>query len=215
MNNAQEDVWAAEKIQLEKFWSEIFNYTINWEDYILPPKTEAFPHLNIRPASFSVQELFDGINNAKNNEGKSRLKPRVIPCMMGIQGSAEKLMSIVTFQEHLNVNGNYAWADRGTQEPDECHQGKSYDDAMAAGIQFLGQVEYWLSSAQYEFVTGNLYDAIGNTYLSNSVIEHFMFTYKAVLFGVSFNGLQCSTGTTFTDECFDIHGIREAVFGKS
>lgn len=151
-----EEPWAEEKTFLEKFWKVVFNYTINWDDFVLPAKTVEFPHLNIMPDGFTAEQIYSGIVNCKDFTFKKRSK------------YYEDIDKAIKNAKEVQVHGtgNYAWADRGTAEPDACHLGKSYDDAIAAKFPFLGPVEYLLSCAEFEFRTGKVYDVKGVTYLS-------------------------------------------------
>lgn len=155
------DEWADEKISLEKFWKTVFQYTINWEDFELPIKTTEFPHLNIRPAGFTAEQMYSSIVNSKKDDGKTSRFTKRSKYYSNIDDAIKNAKAV-----QPRPNGNYAWADRGSDEPDTCHLGKSYDDAITAKITFEGPVEYMLSGAEFEFRTGKVYDIKGITYLS-------------------------------------------------
>lgn len=162
-NKNVEDEWVEEKVWLEKFWKTVFNYTINWENFILPQKTLELPHLNILPAGFTGEQVYLGITTCKTDNGsKLRFKKR----SKFYSDIDQAIKNAEAVQAHSNQNGNYAWADTGSPEPDTKHRNKSYDMAISEGFPFLGPVEYLLSCAEFEFRTGNVYDVKGLARLS-------------------------------------------------
>jgi hypothetical protein len=192
------DEWAEEKAWLENFWKTVFNYTINWNDFTLPAKTAEFPHLNIMPTGFTAEQIYSGIMNCKNFAFKKRSKY--------YSDIDEAIKNAKAVQVH--ATGNYAWADRGTAEPDACHLGKSYDDAIEAKILFLGPIEYLLSCAEFELRTGKVYDVKGLTRLS--VLD----ADGNAMYGSWSGGFGSRLSNGIRDDRSADHGPREAVFAS-
>jgi|GEM_PF-2353039 len=150
------DPWKIQKAQLEKFWLTVFSYTINWNDFKLPEYSDRYPHLNIVPAEFTAEQIYDGIAECTTFKFKKRKK-----YIDDIDKALRKARLVQS-----RPTGNYAFADGGTAEPDTEHLNKSYNDSIKAGLIFMGPVEYLLSCAHFEFVTGEVYDFKGATRLS-------------------------------------------------
>ncbi len=192
------DPWTEEKVWLENFWKIVFDYTINWDDFVLPPKTEEFPHLCIQPAGFTAEQIYSGIVNCKSFTFTKRSKY--------YSNIDEVIKNAKAVQEHPNNNGNYAWADTGTPEPDTKHRNKSYVMAIAEEFPFLGPVQYLLSCAEFEFRTGMVYDVIGTTYLS-------VLVSKGYAMRGSWYDIDCSTVNSGSCSGHGpAYGPREAVF---
>jgi len=152
-----EDPWASEKTRLEKFWLTVYGYTINWNDFILPEWTPERPRLEIDPKdAFTAEQLYNGIVGCKVFPFKKRSKY--------VGNLDEALANARTVQPR--PKGNYAFAHAGGDEPDSAHLGKSYDDAISAGLIFMGPREYLIACARNEFENGKVYDIKGITKLS-------------------------------------------------
>ncbi|MBP6925936.1 MAG: hypothetical protein KBC22_02685 [Candidatus Pacebacteria bacterium] len=154
--NIEIDPWSTQKANLERFWLTVFNYQINWSDYVLPEYSDRYSHLNIRPTGFTAEQIYAGIKNCTKFTFKKRTK-----YMDNIDKALREAKAVQS-----RPTGNYAWADGGTAEPDQEHLNKSYDDSINANLIFMGPVEYLLSCALYEFLTGKVYDIKGATRLS-------------------------------------------------
>lgn len=151
------DPWATQKANLERFWKVLFpEYTINWDDFVLPEYSDRYPHLNIMPAGFTAEQIYAGITTCTKFSFKQRTK---------YYDDIDKALRDAKFVQSRPI-GNYAWADGGTDEPDQEHLNKSYDDSINAGLIFMGPIEYILSCAFKEFLTGKVYDVKGATRLS-------------------------------------------------
>jgi hypothetical protein len=142
--------WATQKENLERFWKTVFNYQINWDDFVLPEYSKRYSHLNIMPAGFTAEQIYAGIVHCTAFAFKKRSKYIMIDAELK---DAKAIQS--------RPAGSYAWADGGTDEPDAEYLGKSYDDAIDKGLIFMGPVEYILSCALCEFLTGKVYDVKG------------------------------------------------------
>jgi hypothetical protein len=149
------DPWAQEKAQLEKFWETVFHYEIDWNKFILPEKTERFPHLNILPKEYLPALVYHNINACKSFTFTKRRK-------------GEPIDEVVANAKYLQARPSldYAWADEGGQTPDAATLGKPYPVFMANGDNFMNLTEYMLSNAEYEFRTSRTYDEEGMTILS-------------------------------------------------
>jgi hypothetical protein len=155
--HASFDHWAKQKADLERFWKVLFpEYKINWNDFILPEYSERYSHLNIVLAGFTAEEIYAAIKNCKAFKFKKRSK---------YMGNIDKALKDAKAVQSRPA-GNYAFADGGTDEPDQEHLNKSYDDSINAGLMFMGPIEYLLSCAFKEFLTGKPYDVKGVTRLS-------------------------------------------------
>jgi hypothetical protein len=152
----QIDPWATQKANLERFWLTVFNYQINWDDFVLPEYSDRYPHLNIIPTGFTAEQIFAGITQCTKFTFKKRTK-----YYSDIDKALRDAKAIQS-----RPTGNYAFADGGTDEPDQEHLNKSYDESINAGLMFMGPVEYLLSCAFKEFMTGKPYDVKGVTRLS-------------------------------------------------
>lgn len=151
------DPWSTQKANVERFWKVLFpEYIINWSDYVLPEYSDRYSHLNIMPAGFTGEQIYAAIQNCKVFKFKGRSK-----CMNNIDQALRRAKFV-----EPRPTGNYSWADGGTAGPDQEHLNKSYVDSINAGLIFMGPVEYLLSCALYEFLTGNVYDIKGVTRLS-------------------------------------------------
>jgi len=151
------DPWSTQKANVERFWKVLFpEYIINWSDYVLPEYSDRYPHLNIVPAGFTAEQIYAGIKNCTKFTFKKRTN-----YMDDIDKALREAKAVQS-----RPTGNYAWADGGTDEPDAEHLNKSYDDSINASLIFMGPVEYLLSCALYEFLTGKVYDIKGATRLS-------------------------------------------------
>ena len=157
--NIKIDPWAIQKANLERFWKALFpEYVIDWENNFanLPEYSDRYPHLNIMPAGFTAEQIFAAIKNCKAYKFKKRNK-----YYDDIDKALREAKAVQS-----RPTGNYAFADGGTDEPDQEHLNKSYDDSVNTEIIFMGPIEYLLSCALYEFLTGKVYDVKGLTRLS-------------------------------------------------
>lgn len=152
------DPWSEQKNELQQFWSKVFKYTIDWNDFVLPPYSDRYSQLNIRPEFFSGEHIYNGITRCKVISFYQR---NIILFGEKIDRTLEKAEAVQS-----RPKGNYAWANGDTAESDIEYWGQSYDNAINSKLTFMDPVEYILSSAHYEFSTGNTYDPNSLTCLS-------------------------------------------------
>lgn len=150
-----QDPWEEEKIYVERFYKKVFSFNINWKDFVLPKKKEKFSHLNVLPAECQDADcILSAINTCKSFDFRLR-------------NYHDLNMLIATHSvRQIRPKGNYAWADTGQHAPDECHLGKSYNAATSEKFTFMDELEYIISSAEFEFRTGSIYDEKTITRLS-------------------------------------------------
>ncbi len=188
--------WKQEKLQLEKYYKTVFDYTIDWKKFKLPEKTDRLQHLVIKPKEMTANHIFYGITACKSFIFKKRIK---------IIEDIDKALTLFTCQPR--PSDDYAWADEGGQRPDVIHRGKSYEQAIKEGFPFMGPVEYMLSNAEYEFRNKRTYDERSLTRLSvANPLGHGM-----VMFWLQNRGLFMSSVTSVGSN--PISGPREIILG--
>lgn len=137
---------------LEKYFQEVYGYTISLAGIQFPEKGEFSAYMAVPPG-------LDEDTIMKRLTAHFEVNP--------FSWRSPIVDNINRELEQKRPQGLYVFAHRGGDEPDDIHRNKSYDDAMAQNLIFLNPKEYLLVSGFHRYVSGHFMDRKGWTRTSS------------------------------------------------
>lgn len=137
---------------LEKYFQEVYGYTISLAGIQFPEKGEFSAYMAVPPG-------LDEDTIMKRLAAHFEVNP--------FSWRAPIVDNINREFEQKRPQGLYVFAHRGGDEPDDIHRNKSYDDAMSQNLIFLNPKEYLLVSGFHRYVSGHFMDRKGWTRTSS------------------------------------------------